>query len=286
MRYGSAQAFRAALDAHIRSESIARDLPPDRLRRRVVIERIVARLVDADADGWIVKGGVALETRLPYRARMTRDLDVAGTTGSRDQAAVVEEVAEALEQDSAGDLFEFEITGVSEIAADAAGQPGWRLSVDARLGGSIFDRTRVEVVVRDDEIVGVEQLELPNSLAFADLPAVTARFVDPRQHFAEKLHAFTRDYGDRDNSRVKDLPDMLLLIEDGLEPDAQLAATVAHVFAVRDTHAVPGALAEPGPAWKERYPIEVAYLDVSPRTLDDAMAVLRAFWARASEDGG
>lgn len=40
-----------------------------------------------------------------------------------------------------------------------------------------------------------------------------------RQHFAEKLHALTRDYGMRPNTRVKDLVDLLLLIHDRLLPD-------------------------------------------------------------------
>ena len=284
MRYESAQAFRAALDARIRNESDARKLEPGRLRRRVVFERIVARLVAADPDGWIVKGGVALEARFPHRARMTRDLDLAVMTGAVDQAAVVEEVAEALLHDPAGDLFEFEITGVSELAADLAGRPGWRLSIDARLGGSVFDSTRLEVVVREDEIVGVEQLELPNTLGFADIPPVTARFVDQRQHFAEKLHAFTRDYGDRDNSRVKDLPDMLLLIDNGLAPDAELAGVVEHVFAARGTHPVPDTLPDPAPAWVVQYPREVVHLDVSARTLAEAMSTLRTFWTQVRED--
>ncbi len=89
--------------------------------------------------------------------------------------------------------------------------------------GRIFTTVRIDVVVRGEEIVLTERLPLPNVLGFAGTPPRDIEAVDRRQHFAEKIHAFTRDYGDRPNTRVKDLVDLVLLIESGLPPDATTA---------------------------------------------------------------
>lgn len=278
MRYASSVAFRTALEQRINAHAGARGLDPARLRKRVVFERVVARLVAKDPEAWVVKGGIALEARLPDKARATRDLDLA-LRGTFPGEELREWVGAALLLDPYGDGFEFEITGIEALTADDAGRPGYRLPLTARLGGRVFDSSRLEIVSRDDELVGVERVELPNSLAFADLPVVVAPLVDERQHFAEKLHAFTRSYGDRENSRVKDLVDLVLLIENGLEETLELRTVVYHVFAVRATHPVPDPLPDPPVLWRDRYAAIVAELGVGARTIDDAMALLRTFWA-------
>lgn len=116
-------------------------------------------------------------------------------------------------------------------------------------------------------------------LAFAGLGDLLVEAVDRRQHFAEKLHALTRDYGDRPNTRVKDLPDLLTLIEHGLEPDETLLAAVESLFETRRTHPVPDALPDPPVSWRtayERFATQVA-LDAS--MLDVAHERLTEFWA-------
>ncbi len=47
-----------------------------RLRKMVVRDRLLARLLHAAPDRWIVKGGVALDLRLGVLAKSTKDLDV------------------------------------------------------------------------------------------------------------------------------------------------------------------------------------------------------------------
>ncbi|MGK5441647.1 nucleotidyl transferase AbiEii/AbiGii toxin family protein [Micromonospora sp. URMC 105] len=108
---------------------------------------------------------------------------------------------------------------------------------------------------------------------------------DRRQHFAEKIHTLTRDYGDRPNTRVKDLVDLVLVIESGLAPDDALADAVRHVFAVRATHPVPKVLPDPPPAWNETY-LELADgLTATPLRLDVAMGLIRGFWSTALASG-
>lgn len=40
--------------------------------------------------------------------------------------------------------------------------------------------------------------------------------VDIHRHAVEKLHAMVRDFGDRENSRVRDLVDLVIMLEHDL----------------------------------------------------------------------
>ncbi|MGH8906361.1 MAG: hypothetical protein ACRD0K_07575 [Egibacteraceae bacterium] len=81
------------------------------------------------------------------------------------------------------------------------------------------------------------------------------------------------------SSRVKDLPDLLLLIGDGLPASGALLETVRHVFAVRATHPVPHELPDPPEGWADRCAELAVDLGLDHSTLAEAMAALRAFWA-------
>jgi hypothetical protein len=117
-------------------------------------------------------------------------------------------------------------------------------------------------------------------LDFADVPARTIESVDRRQHFAEKLHALTRDYGTRPNTRVKDLVDMVLLIEDGLPADSSLLEVVNHVFTVRATHGVPRIVPDPPPVWATDYPPLAEGRTLTKPDLAAALDLLRSFWTQ------
>jgi len=58
------------------------------------------------------------------------------------------------------------------------------------------------------------------------------RMISREQQFAEKLHAYTRPRTDRDNSRVKDLVDLLLLMRTQMEPH-HLHENIERTFAHR-----------------------------------------------------
>lgn len=279
MSYETPAALRAALEARLVNASRATRTDLDRLRRRVVFERILARLATATGERWILKGGFALEVRLGDRARATRDLDVALGEPAEDGADVRDALIDTLSA-GAGDDFAFAVARQQEIVPDEAGRPGWRFGVTAMLAGREFQRVRVDVVARPEEIAGrTEHIRMPTFLDFAGFSDLLVEAVDRRQHFAEKLHALTRDYGDRPNTRVKDLPDLLTLIEHGLEPNEELLATVESLFETRRTHPVPGTLPVPPVSWQtayEQFATEVA-LDAS--TLDVAHERLTEFWS-------
>jgi hypothetical protein len=96
MRYTSSAAFRRALEDRLRAQSLQSGTPLIRLRKMVVFERFLARLVADQPQSWLLKGGLALQWRLGERARTTQDLDILLVGPSNDlhatlvRAAVVE----------------------------------------------------------------------------------------------------------------------------------------------------------------------------------------------------
>ncbi|MDQ2789435.1 MAG: nucleotidyl transferase AbiEii/AbiGii toxin family protein [Actinomycetota bacterium] len=74
MTYQSAQALRTALENRLLAQSNETGASLDRLRRRVMFERIIARIQAAEPGQWVLKGGMALEVRLRDDARLTKDV--------------------------------------------------------------------------------------------------------------------------------------------------------------------------------------------------------------------
>ncbi len=296
MNYGTPAAFRMALEARLANRARAAGgresgthetgVDLNRLRRRVVFERLLVRLDDAQRGRWVLKGGMALELRWRDRARATRDLDLATRTPAADADGLRAVLAETLARDPHGDWFQFMLGPAQTLTADAAGRPGWRFPVQASLAGRQFAQVTIDVVARAEEIGSTERIPLPDALAFAGIPPASFEVVDRNQHFAEKLHALTQTYGDRPNTRTRDLVDLLMLVEDGLQPTSGLHASVRHVFAVRGTHEVPADVPDPPPDWAETYPALAADLDLDAKTIDRAMKDLRVFWTlvRSTEE--
>lgn len=283
MRYATATAFRGALEQRLANTAANERTDLGRLRRRAVFERILARLTEPQERRWILKGGVALEIRLGNRARATKDLDLALVEHDTETHDVRDLLIEGLSID-VGDYFTFQVGPPREIAPDQAGRPGWRFSVTANLAGRRFQEVRVEVVARTDELTNTEILEVPTAFQFADLPSVAVETVDRRQHFGEKLHALTRSYGDRPNTRVKDLPDLLILISDGLKPTRELVEVVEHIFTVRGTHPMPTSIPDLPPAWARQYRDYALELDLDASDIDVAHGRLDDYWRKALQD--
>lgn len=75
MTYETPHALRTALEQRLLNRSRATGVALDRLRRRVLFERILARIQAAEPGKWVLKGGMALEVRLDTEARVTKDID-------------------------------------------------------------------------------------------------------------------------------------------------------------------------------------------------------------------
>jgi predicted nucleotidyltransferase component of viral defense system len=279
--YKNAMALRRALEDRLKQESESTGSDLGRLRRRVVFDRLAVRLAVDNGTQWILKGGAALEFRLRDRARATKDLDLAVTNGIAEGSVLRELLIDALTEDPDSDWFSFRVREPVTMAPDTAGRGAWRFSVEAWLAGKTFASIRLDVAARREELAVTEQLALPGALGFAGIPARSIEAVERRQHFAEKLHAFSRDYGARPNTRVKDLVDLVLLIEDGLPANVALVDVVHHVFAVRDTHPFPATIPDPPPRWRTEYPEIAQRLTETAADLQSALRLLRDFWSKA-----
>lgn len=280
MTYDTARALRQAIEDRIRS---AQGLDVQRARRRIVFERVLARLVASAPDLWVLKGGFALEARMPDRARATRDIDLAVADELAATEALRDAVPEALAHDGAGDRFDFALATVRPLPALEAGRSGWRLSIQADLDGRRFETIAADVVARTTEAGRTERRRIPSALAFAGIPDVEIDVVDLDHHFAEKLAAYTADRGDRENTRVKDLTDLVLLVETGLESTRRLREVVDVVFAERNETA-PVAVPMPPASWTASYSAQALAVRLEATTLPDAHRVVQQFWSATVED--
>ncbi len=76
-------------------------------------------------------------------------------------------------------------------------------------------------------------------LEYCGIKTPRMRMISIEQQLAEKLHAYSLPREERLNSRVKDLIDMLLLIEHrNINADA-FKQTIQKVFKARKTHMLP-----------------------------------------------
>ena len=278
-RYADASALRRAIETRLKQTSDNAGTDLGRLRRVVVFDRLLSRLAVAPPGQWVLKGGAALEFRLPNQARATKDLDLATRAEDDDGDVLREALVEALAVDTDHDWFTFRLGPAKQLTPDVTGRRAWRYTVESWLAGKVFAVIRLDVAARSDELLMTQPVALPGTLVFAGIAGRTIETVSTEQHFAEKLHALTRDYGDRPNTRIKDLIDLVLLIDAGQKPNHTLLTTVRHVFTTRATHPVPTALADPPLSWREGYPVLATQLTVSAPELPEAMDLVRDFWA-------
>ena len=285
MRYRSAAALREALDQRLRNKSQESGISVERLRRQAMYERIVVRLDLAEPDTWVVKGGLALDVRLGGRARASMDLDLGLREDAIEGDRLRDRLIEALETDPDDDCFTFIVGTTQQLQADPKGRATWRYSVQSTLAGRQFDSLKVDVAPRVEELEPTERVRLRNALVFAGVKSRTVELIDINRHAAEKLHALTRTYGNRPNTRVRDLVDLVLLLENDYLDDDGCRAAIRTTFEQRGTHELPSDLGGPPPAWTNNYASLVADLDVEADSLPDAFNLIRSWWARLDLGG-
>ena len=285
MRYRTPAALRAALEQRLRNKSQESGFNVERLRRRVMYERIVVRLDLAEPDTWVVKGGLALDVRLGGRARATIDLDLGLREDAIEGDRLRDRMIEALETDPDDDWFTFVVGRTQQLEADRAGRATWRYSVQCDLAGRQFGTLKLDVAPRAEELDSTERVLLRNTLAFAGFRSRAVELIDINRHAAEKLHALTRSYGDRGSTRVRDLVDLVLLLENDYLDDDRCRAAVRTTFLQRATHELPGDLSDPPVGWTSNYASLVEDLDVQADSLPSAFSLVRSWWIKLDVRG-
>jgi hypothetical protein len=244
MRYDSAQAFRTALEARLRSESASTGMPLSRLRKTVAFDRLLARLSADDASAWVLKGGFALQVRYRLSSRATRDLDVLLRSVQADADSSLRRAAGF----DLGDWFGFEVGRRALLTGENAS----RFPVTARLDGRTFETFHVDVGVGDPMTSPAEPMPVTSLLAFADVPQTIVASYPVTQQLAEKLHALTRPRT-ASNSRVKDLVDIVLIAESERIERHTLGSAVRATFVAGRAQEVPKELPIPPPEWRAAY---------------------------------
>lgn len=227
--------------------------------------------VSSNAEGprFTIKGAVALEMRLPSKARATKDIDlVVDDLGSGDPTAALRD---ALEDGYQG--FTFRVKGEPyvmpndsvrvEVALDYRGRSWGTIQVD--LSPREGDRTEVDMV----ESLGLDPFGLDSPHV---LPCISLRY-----HIAQKIHAMTEPPLDDEtpNERFRDLVDLLLMRELTTDLIGVRAACV-NVFAIRARHEWPPVL-DPPAFWEEPFAALAEQVELPARSLGGAVQEAQAF---------
>jgi hypothetical protein len=224
-----------------------------------------------------------MELRLHHSARATKDIDLSlPEKRPREQRphSIREQLQELTSQDL-GDWFEF-LIGAPILELDAAPYGGARFPVEVRLAGRKFATFHLDVGVGDAIMSQPEWIDTEDVLAFAEIPPARVAILPKEQHFAEKVHAYTLPRADLPNSRVKDLVDMVLLLELGLPGREEVRKAVRATFQRRRTHEIPALFPAPPELWSGIYDALAAECGVKAKSLAEAHEVVEGYWANLS----
>lgn len=284
-KYASATAFRVALEDRLKRLAQEETIDLQRVRRQAAFDRLLCRLFAKPDAPWLLKGGYAMELRLKT-ARTTRDIDLALRQlpmPTRDWDANASTVLEALREVGLldlGDFFTF-VFGHAVQDLDAAPYGGARFPVDARLAGRSFVKFHLDVSTGDVLREPYESLAGRDWLGFAGIASTGFRAVSPEEQFAEKLHAYTLPRVGRENTRVKDLVDLVLLIERTTMNAARLPKAIRETFQRRKTHEIPPALAAPPASWSKPFSEMAAECGLAPN-MEGQFEVVAKFFSGLS----
>jgi hypothetical protein len=279
-RFKTASAFKTSLETRLKALAEERKVPLHTVRLKVVIERLLARLFNAPAPAWLLKGGFAMELRYRPRARTTKDVDLAVGFGVMREDSGSEQLRERLQEAAEVDLGDYLVFRIAAAQRDLDAPPlgGARFPCEAVLAGKSYAKFHIDVGCGDAVIGEPETLTGEGLLAFAGLEPARVLAIPRTQQFAEKVHAYTFPWTDRVNSRSKDLVDVVLLIEMGLLDLAKVRAALEGTFATRNTHVLPKSLPRPPESWRADFATMAAEARLSTTDYLEGFAIFERFW--------
>jgi hypothetical protein len=92
---------------------------------------------------------------------------------------------------------------------------GSRYPVEAMMAQRTFVKFQMDFGIGDVVLDPLERIRTRDWFAFAEILPASVPMIPREQQFAEKLHAYTLPRAGTANSRVRDLVDMVLLIQSG-----------------------------------------------------------------------
>ena len=250
MKYTSAAAFRQALEERLKNEAASTGLGLARLRKRVAFELFLRRLLVVAPDRWVLKGALALNFRLAIATRSTKDIDLGRDD---DEQAAIADIT-AAQQLAMDDYFTFAATRTDELE-DTDEFSAVRFHVTAQLAGRTFEQFLVDIGFSDTISWTPDTIHTSDSLAFAGIEPLALPAIPIPQHLAEKVHAYTRTYGQsrKPSTRPKDLVDILLIERSATIKADDLRHALQSTFAERARQPLPTALPPPPTTWADPY---------------------------------
>lgn len=255
--YKTATAFRRALEDRLKAKSRDEGIDLQRLRRHVAFDRLLCRFFASENVPWVLKGGYAMELRIGS-ARTTKDIDLAmrdavltGSDENQQNNIILEMLQNSASKDF-NDYFVFTI-GSPILDLEAAPYGGARFPVTVTMDGRIFIQFHLDVGVGDIVQEPFEEFESEDWLGFAGIETGKFKGISREAQFAEKLHAYTLPREQGSNSRVKDLVDLVLLINQDNLDDDRLKESIKNTFNRRKTHELPEQLEPPPEFWTPVY---------------------------------
>jgi hypothetical protein len=283
-RYATAAAFRRALEDRLQDIARKESVDLQRLRRQVAFDRLLARLFQTalpSALPWVLKGGYAMELRIKA-ARTTKDIDLTirsvSVSGEKQDDKKNLVLLERLQQATAFNSDDFFVYTIGEPISDLDAAPygGARFPVEARVNGRVFVGFHLDVGLGDAVMEPLEVIEGRDWLRFAGIASPSLYMIPREQQFAEKLHAYTLPRHGAANSRVRDLVDMVLLIQSATLGQNAVSEAIRITFDRRKTHSLPHTLPVPPAEWHRPYRALARECGLSGQ-VEDALAILGMF---------
>ncbi len=259
MRYETAAAFRQALEQRLLARSRDTGESLVRLRKTVVFDRFLARLVVAAPGRWVLKGSLALDFRLGDRGRTTKDIDLVRRD---DEESATADLIAAQHVDL-GDFLA--LSARKAPTPDDADGGGLRYRIRAELAARLFEEVLVDVGFSDPLGWQPDRLSGPDLLAFAGLAPVQVPALALEQQVAEKVHAYTRTYGRGEpSSRVKDLVDLVLVASFLALEASRLRRALVVTFQDRGLQQLPATFPPPPSDWAVAFRRHAAEVGIDP----------------------
>ncbi len=214
---------------------------------------------------FLLKGGIACELRFQDQARATRDLD-ALFHGSLDELLTDLDTAFAAPYSG----FSFSYTPPEAVRDTGAHRFDLKLTYQSRG----FATLRVEVSPPEGQAHEPESVPALSISEFGLKGPTEVTCLSLRYQIAQKIHACTERFPNRENERVHDLID-LQLMEELIEDYSRVKTACIEIFKLRRTHHWPPTLTIE-PTWRNTYRELAAELDFPTKDIDEAIARVQA----------
>jgi len=250
VKHASPVAFRQALDQRLKNEAANTGLGVARLRKRVAFELFLRRLLLVAPDRWVLKGALALDFRLAVATRSTKDIDLGRDD---DEQTATRDVA-AAQQLAMDDFFTFAAIRTDTLE-DTDEFSAVRFHVTAQLAGRTFEQFLLDIGFSDTISWTPDTIHTSELLSFAGIGPLALPAIPIPQHLAEKVHAYTRIYGEykQPSTRPKDLVDILLIERSVPIQAKELRDALQSTFAERARQPLPTSLPPPPATWAGPY---------------------------------